>query len=87
MQLHVASLDLRQDFDRATPNPLCDAIVDCATHPTLAMALQRERVGGRHKVRLQGLTVDEVGFDTAIKHGGKETSSVVCAAFVHGVIL
>ena len=46
MQRHVASLDLKQAFDRVIPKLLYDALVDSATHPTLAMALLREQVGG-----------------------------------------
>ena len=70
MQLHEASLDLKQAFDRVTPQLLYDAMVDSTTHRTQATALLREQVRGRNMVSFQGITVNEVGFDKSTKQGG-----------------
>ena len=73
MQLHVASLDLKQASDRVTPRLRYGAMVNNATHPILAMALLREQVGGRNMVGFQGITVDDAGFDRSIKQGRKDS--------------
>ena len=63
MQIHVASLHLKQAFDRVTPTP--------------AMALLREQVEGRNIVSFGWITVDEVGLDKSIKQGWRESLTFV----------
>ena len=69
MQLHVASSDLKQAFDRVTPQLLYDAMMDSATHPTFAMSLLREQVGGWNMVNFQEITVDDVGLVHQAREG------------------
>ena len=68
MELYVASLDLKQAFDRVTPKLQCDAVVGIATQLTLAMALLREL----DIVSFQGITIDDVSFDRSVMQGGHE---------------
>ena len=51
-------------------------MADSTTHPTLAIALLREHVGGRNKVSFHEITVDHVGFDRSTKHGGNESPTL-----------
>ena len=66
-QIHVASLDLKQAFDRVTPTP--------------AITLLREQVEGRNIVSFGWITVDEVGLDKSIKQGWRERVSYLCSTW------
>ena len=52
-QLHVASLDMHDAFERVTPQLLFGSLAS-ATYPALAMAVLREQVGGRNIECFQG---------------------------------
>ena len=66
MQIRVASLHLKQAFDRVTPTP--------------AMALLREQVEGRNIVSFGWITVDEVGLGQ-VHQARMERESYLCSTW------
>ena len=77
MQLHVASLDLKWAFDKASPPLLSEAMKDFSIHPTLATAMLREQLGGKNHICFQERHSDGNGVDRSIKQEGWEKTTVL----------
>ena len=72
MQLPVASLDLKQAFDKVLPQFLSKAMKDFGIHSTLPTAMLREQLGGKNDICFLETRTEGIGFHMSITRGRKE---------------
>ena len=70
----TCSLDVKQAFDKVSPENLSLVMTEMGIDPILARAILREQISGNYDICFQETRITGIPFDKSIKQGGKEIS-------------
>ena len=68
-----SSMDVKQAFDKVSPESLSLVMKDMNIAPVLAEGIMREQIGGKYDNCFQETRISGIPFDKSIKQGGKES--------------